>query len=516
MRNKEKQSPIHKILAKDSDSLKLLSNIKKLTVEDVIVLYAYAEAIVETVREPLIILDSDLHVKTANKAFFDDFKVNKKETYNKSIFKIGNGQWNIPKLKKLLKNILPKDSVFNDFEVTHTFNKIGTRTMVLNARRIVLEGHKTELILLAIEDITERKEFENKLRESEQHYRLIVEQVKEHIIYTMDRQGCITDWNKAAEHITGYKRREVIGKFHGFLYTPEDRENNIPIKEMQIAEKKGKSMNERWHMGKDKTYFWGSGTVTPLRRDDGNLQGFTKIMRDITTRKEQDRRKDEFLSMASHELKTPVTTIKAYAQILARQLKKDGDVKKKYYINKIENQTNKLNALIEDFLNVSKIEAGKLIFNRTEFDLGELVNKIVLDFQHMTDTHTIKKIGKSKLFVFGDEDRIGQVLINLLSNAVKYSPKGEKIIVRSRKNKDSVTVSVEDSGQGIPKSKQESIFEKYYQVTEKGEEGKKGFGLGLFITREIIKRHKGAIRVESEEGKGSTFSFTLPLAHNKG
>lgn len=145
------------ILEGNPTALEILKDIKDLTVEDVVVVYAYAEAIVETVREPLVILDEKLRIKTANKSFFDTFKVNKKETYNKLIFELGNEQWNIPSLRKLLTQLLPKSSHFKDYEVSHEFEDIGTRTMMLNARRIVLEGHKTELILLAIEDITARK-----------------------------------------------------------------------------------------------------------------------------------------------------------------------------------------------------------------------------------------------------------------------------------------------------------------------------------------------------------------------
>src|SRR5579859_6226128 len=139
-----------RMLEKTANGQELLKDIKNLTIEDVIVLYAYAEAIVETVREPLIILDEKLKIKTANKSFFDMFKVNKEESYDKLIFELGNGQWNIPSLKKLLKNILPKNSHFNDYEVHHTFETIGERTLLLNARRIVLNGHKLHLILLEI------------------------------------------------------------------------------------------------------------------------------------------------------------------------------------------------------------------------------------------------------------------------------------------------------------------------------------------------------------------------------
>lgn len=511
MKSKKSKAISSAIFANTSHPIGLLKDIKKLTVEDVVVMYAYAEAIVETVREPLVILDGNLKIKTANKAFFEAFRVTKKETYNKLIFELGNKQWNIPELKKLLKKILPKNSHFNDFEVTHNFNDIGKRTMILNARRIVLEGHKTELILLAIEDITQQREAENRLRGSEQHYRWIVEQVKDHIIYSMDKEGRITDWNNAAEQITGYKKDEVIGKFHGLIYIPEDQKQNIPRVEMKDAENKGKAINERWHVGKDKTLFWGSGMVTPIRDDAGNLQGFSKIMRDITTRKEQEQKKDDFLSMASHELKTPVTTIKAYTQILAKRLSDNKDTKNQYFLTNINTQTDKLATLIEDFLDISKIEAGKLVFTKKKFDLDKLIKKIVVDFQYMTDTHEIKKVGEIKKPISGDQDRIGQVLINLLTNAIKYSPQAEEIIVRSQENKDSVTVSVQDFGMGITKSQQKNIFDKYFQVTENGDEGKKGFGLGLYISSEIVKRHNGKMWVESTKGKGSTFYFTLPL-----
>lgn len=512
MKNKKVTPSSLAFLKNASDALDFLKDIKKLTVEDVVVMYAYAEAIVETVREPLIILDGNLRIKTANKAFLEKFKVTKKETYNKLIFNLGNNQWDIPELKKLLKEILPENSPLEGFEVTHAFDDIGTRSMILNARRIVLEGHKTELILLAIEDVTQQKNYENKLRKSEEHYRWIVEQVKDHVLYSMDKEGLITDWNNAAEQITGYKRDEVIGKFHGLIYTPEDNKNKIPREEMNKANSNGMAINERWHMRKDKTIFWGSGIVTPIRGETGNLLGFSKVMRDVTVRIEQEQRKDEFLSIASHELKTPLTSIKAYTQILAKRLTTSDDAKNVYFINKIDNQTNKLAILINDFLDISKIEAGKLVFNKKKFDLDALIKKIIIDFQYMTETHQIKKIGKIKKTVYGDEDRISQVLTNLLTNAIKYSPDANEIIVRSKQNKDTVTISVRDFGIGILKSKQKNIFDKYFQVNEKGGEGKKGFGLGLYIAAEILHRHKGKISVRSVKGTGSTFSFSLPIS----
>ena len=513
--NSKKQFLPAALSSNPSDAIEILSGIKNLTVEDVVVMYAYAEAIVETVREPLVILDGDLRIKTANKSFFDTFQVTKRETYNKLIFELGNNQWNIPELRRLLLEILPKNSHFDDFEVTHKFEDIGTRSMILNARRIVLEGHKTELILLAIEDITERRESESKLRESEQHYRWLVEQVKDHIIYSTDKDGLITDWNKAAEQITGYMKDEVKGKFHGLIYTPEDNKQNIPGEEMNTAGSRGKAVNERWHMRKDKSLFWGSGMVTPIRDEIGNLQGYSKVMRDITTHIEQEKRKDDFLSIASHELKTPITSIKAYVQLLAQRLTGSDDKKNAYFIANIDNQINKLVVLINDFLEVSKIEAGKLVFNKKKFDMNSLIKRITTDIQYMSETHQIKKIGELSKSVYGDEDRIAQVLINLLTNAIKYSPQSNEIIVTSKLSSDEVIISVQDFGIGIPNKKQKNIFDKYFQVTEKGEEGKKGFGLGLYITAEIIRQHNGKIWVESTKGKGSTFYFTLPIKTQK-
>ncbi|HVF69937.1 MAG TPA: ATP-binding protein [Xanthomonadales bacterium] len=383
MKNKRGQIIPSKILEKTPDATELLKNIENLTVEDVVVIYAYAEAIVETVREPLIILDGNLRIKTANKSFFDTFKVTKKETYNKLIFDLGNGQWDIPELKKLLRKILPKSSQFNDFEVNHEFKGLGKKIMLLNARRIVLEGHETELILLAIEDVTQHKLIE--------------------------------------------------------------------------------------------------------------------------------KQKDDFFAIASHELKTPVTSIKAYTQILAKKIADFDDTKKAYFLKNIDNQTDKLVNLINDFLDMSKIQAGKLVFAKKKFDLDALIKKIVVDFQYMTKTHQIKKIGEIKKSIIGDQDRIDQVLVNLLTNAIKYSPEGKEIIVRSHTNKNTVTVSIQDFGRGIPQVKQKHVFDKYFQVSEKSDDGKKGFGLGLYITSEIVKRHKGKIWVESTKGKGSTFYFTLPL-----
>ncbi|MCC2631271.1 MAG: hypothetical protein K0S38_1080 [Candidatus Paceibacter sp.] len=381
------------ILKKAANAVALLNDIKdknaikNLTVEDVVVMFAYAEAIVETVREPLVILDENLKIKTANKAFFDMFKVEKKETYNKLIFDLGNGQWDMPSLNKLLIEILPKNSVFNDYEVNHNFEDIGQRTMLLNARRIILEGHKTELILLAIEDITEQKKIE--------------------------------------------------------------------------------------------------------------IQ------------------KDDFIAIASHELKTPVTSIKMFIQILQAYHKKTKDKKSIMILDKVNAQVSRLTNMMSSFLNVYSIQTGKLDVHNSRFPIDDVICEEVETFQYTTDTHEIIQKGKAKVTLFADKERISQVVTNLITNAIKYSPDADKIIVSAHKQKKELVVSVQDFGMGIAKDQQEKIFERFYRTNGKREKDIKGLGLGLYIASEIIKAHSGKMWVESKIGTGSTFFFSLPVTQKQ-
>lgn len=382
MKSKSSSVPAF-ILEKSPDAAELIKDIKNLTVEDVVVIYAYAEAIVETVREPLIILDGNLRIKTANKAFFDAFKVAKKETYNKLIFELGNGQWDIPELKKLLKKILPRNSYFENFEVTHKFDDIGTKTMILNARRIILEGHKTELVLLAIEDITHKKMI--------------------------------------------------------------------------------------------------------------------------------DKHKDDFIGIATHELKTPLTSIKSFVQILQKHHKKNTDTKTNFMLDKVSKQIDRMEHMMKSFLSVYSMQTGKLKLNKAYFSIDELLKDVTETLQFSTDSHKIIRKEKLSTKIYADKERIEQVLINLITNAIKYSPNAHEIIITAKKAKGYITISVQDFGLGIPKDQQTLIFERFFRSKGKEEKNIEGLGLGLYIAYEIVKEHNGIMWVDSKLNKGSTFHFTLPL-----
>jgi len=220
--------------------------------------------------------------------------------------------------------------------------------------------------------------------------------------------------------------------------------------------------------------------------------------------------RDDFISIASHELRTPVTSLKLYIQVLQKQLASRGEESLVRSFSKMDAQVNKLAHLIQDLLNVSKIELGKLDFQENWFDLNEVVKETVEQIQSTSGKHRILIKGKINRTVWGDVDRIGQVLTNLLTNAVKYSPQADTIIVRVTASQDGAEVSVQDFGIGIENEHLAHIFDRFYRVSDPEEKTYPGLGIGLYIAYEIIKVHGGNMTVESEKGQGSLFTFTLP------
>ncbi len=229
---------------------------------------------------------------------------------------------------------------------------------------------------------------------------------------------------------------------------------------------------------------------------------------EIEKRKELERQKDEFISIASHELKTPVTTIKSYTQILQAQLKEQE--KPSMYLSKMNSQVDRLTSLITDLLDVSKIQAGKLKLQKEEFNIEELVKDISDDIQYEENQHKIKiNSNISNISVLADRYRISQVLINLISNAIKYSPQAKKVVITLSSDNQNVTVKIKDFGIGISKSDQKKVFERFFQAKNDVRQSYSGLGLGLYISSEIIRQHQGSMWVESQKGKGTTFAFSL-------
>jgi signal transduction histidine kinase/DNA-binding response OmpR family regulator len=230
---------------------------------------------------------------------------------------------------------------------------------------------------------------------------------------------------------------------------------------------------------------------------------------DIEDQKQIAEKKDEFISIASHELKTPLTSIKSYLQLLERE--STGNTPFSLYVNRTLSQVKKLDGLIADLLDISKLENGKLLFEEHAFDFDRLVNNQVEMFSHTYPDYNITRVGEVGRPIYGNEPRLEQVLINFLNNAIKYSPEKKEIIVETKiLEGDKLFASVTDFGIGIHKEEQQKLFDKFYRAPQ-ASSGFQGMGIGLYICAEIIHRHHGTFGVESEPGKGATFYFTIPL-----
>lgn len=222
--------------------------------------------------------------------------------------------------------------------------------------------------------------------------------------------------------------------------------------------------------------------------------------------------RDNFISMASHELKTPVTSLRIFTQVLQKQSRQSGDDATCKYLAKMDRQLSKLTDLIFNMLDISKMRDGQMELNKHRFSLDDMAKEIVESLQYGSNGHVISIQGSTGKIIYGDEERIGQVLANLISNAVKYSPNADKVLVHLSTKDDSVVCRVEDFGIGIDSSHTRRIFERFYRVSDEIHNTYPGLGIGLFLSSEIIKRHNGRIWVKSQKGKGSSFSFSLPIA----
>lgn len=378
------------------------------------------------------------------------------------------------------------------------------------ARRIALVLDNARLYREAQEEISERKLAEEKLRQSEELYRLVIEHTTD-LITLLDIQGTILYISPSCGRILGYEADEMIGKMADEFEHPDD----LPYIEQGFARMvQGEITVVPSYRTRRKDGHWVtfSATGSATYDEHGKPSLIVATSHDITQQLELERRKDEFISIASHELRTPVTSIKGFTQILYRRFQRQGDKETLRHLSIMDKQLNKLTALINDLLDLSRIQAGKLTFQTERFDLHTLVQEIVEMMQQTTQNHRLMLENQVEVQIVGDRERLGQVLINLLTNAVKYSPHANRVIIRIFNDEEQAWVSVQDFGIGIQDTEYEKIFERFYQAPAPLEQTYPGLGMGLYISNEIVTRHSGRIWVESRKGEGSTFYMMLPLA----
>ncbi len=370
----------------------------------------YAESIIDTVPRPLIALDQDLRVVSVSRSFYEFFKVKSEETVGQLIYDLGNKQWDIPKLRELLETILPQKTTFDNYEVEHDFASIGRRTMLLNARQIQRVWGKERIILLAVEDITERREIENGLKKAHEELK---------------------------ELATELKRTAQV--------------------------------------------------------------------------------KSEFLANMSHELRTPLNSINGFSEVLYDETFGPLNEKQKKYVNNVLTSGRHLLLLINQILDMAKVEAGKMKLAISSLPMKSLLNEISLLVADMVSKKKIEmllEIAEDLPNIEADDLKVKEIIYNLLSNAVKFTPEGSKIGMRAstRKADSEIEIVVWDTGVGIAPENMGKIFEGFFRVDTPYSRVTEGTGLGLPLSKKLVELHGGKLSVESEGlNKGTSVRFTLPI-----
>ncbi|MDR6781953.1 PAS domain S-box-containing protein [Pedobacter africanus] len=320
--------------------------------------------------------------------------------------------------------------------------------------------------------------------------------------------------------ILGFSNEQAID-YAGFLKIlhPEERtrihqELNASVKAIsnEIYSTKFKIIRpgdqaERWLHLQGKITLKSAGGST---RFIGTVLDITEAVLAEEKKKQEEQRKNAFIAMVSHEIKTPITAVTAYLQMVLQKAQKDQD---SFYINLLSRadvKIKKMTAMVQDFLNVTRLEEGKLQIIKKQFELSKMIHEVAEEGQFLTTTHTINILGCYDLKVFGDEEKLSHVLSNLLSNAIKYSPNGGNVFIKCESLNNKARISVTDQGIGIKESDQKRIFERFYRVNNN--QAASGFGIGLYLASEILAHHNSQLQINSKEGVGSTFFFDLEIS----
>ena len=366
-----------------------------------------------------------------------------------------------------------------------------------------------EDILIIATDVSEAKKSRDIIAESEKRYKFLADSMPQ-FVWSSPASGQLDYFNKATIEYTGFSYEDLKNNWIEVVH-PHDREKNIALWSKSIADGTPFHIEHRFKNTAG-DYRWMLSRATPQLDENGKIVMWVGTSTDIDEIKRHELQKNDFIKMANHELKTPVTTIKGYVQLLTKTHAAGSDVILSTSLKTINSQVNKLNNLIEDLLDISRIESGSLPLNKHRVDIQKICEESIADINALNQSHKIYlyNLSSEPIYVHADPDRLHQVFANLFTNAVKYSPGKNEINIRIGSNDQNVIVSVSDSGIGIDKEFHPFIFERFYRVPGKAEKTFPGFGIGLYIASEILRRHNGQIWFESEPGKGSTFYFSLP------
>src|SRR5664280_128129 len=516
----------------------------------------YAESIINTVREPLISLNQDLRVVTASRSFYEVFKVNHEETVGQLIYDLGNKQWDIPKLRELLETILPQKATFDNYEVEHDFATIGRRTMLLNARQIQRGSEKERIILLAIEDITERKDIEAGLERTRKELEVIKQSADESLEYAesiintvreplivLDQELRVVTASRSFYEVFKVNHEETVGQL---IYDLGNKQWDIPklreLLETILPQKatfdnyevehdfstigrrtmllNARQIKRVW--GKERIILLAIEDITERREIENGLEKAHEELKDLATElKRTALVKSEFLANMSHELRTPLNSINGFSEVLYDETFGPLNEKQKKYVNNVLTSGKHLLLLINQILDMAKVEAGKMNLALSSLPMKSLLNEISLLVADMVSKKKIEmslEIAEDLPNIEADELKVKEIMYNLLSNAVKFTPEGGKIGMRAstRKTDSEIEIMVWDTGVGIAPENMKKIFEGFFRVDTPYSRVTEGTGLGLPLSKKLVELHGGKLTVESKGlNCGTLIRFTLPIISKK-
>jgi PAS domain S-box-containing protein len=496
----------------------------------------FAESVINTVREPLISLDQDLRVVKASRSFYEFFKVKPKETVGQLIYDLGNKQWDIPKLRELLETILPQKATFDNYEVEHEFAGVGKRIMLLNARQIERGMGKERIILLAIEDITERKEIEAGLEKTRKELAVIkkaadeasefaesvINTVREPLI-SLDQDLRVVTASRSFYEFFKVKPEETVGQL---IYDLGNKQWDIPkLRELLETILPQKTTFDNYEVEHE---FAGVGkrimllNARQIERGMGKERIILLAIEDVTEKKTLERgvvkardaaeaankELEAFSYSVSHDLRTPLRSIDGFSLALLEDYQDKLDDTAKSYLDRVRKATQHMGRLIDDMLKLSRVTRSD--FHPESVDLSAMVRAISERLKEDNPDRTVDVIIREGVVISGDPTLLKIALENLVNNAWKFTSKEERprLEFGTTVKEGKTACFIRDNGAGFDMAYVNKLFGAFQRLHTSQEFP--GTGIGLATVQRVINRHGGQVWAEAEVGKGATFYFTLP------
>jgi PAS domain S-box-containing protein len=371
------------------------------------------------------------------------------------------------------------------------------------------------------------KILKNKYIPTAEFYSQIIDSLQDYSIFTLDKEFKINSWSSGSTKIFGYETDEIIGEPFDIIFTEEDLKNGVPKKEIEISLKEGRATDNRWHITKDKSLFYAYGLVFPLTGLDGEMLGYVKILRDLTDRKQSEdaikkyvkeledlnTHKESVLAILSHDLRSPLSAIIGTAKYLKENFQKmKPDAVQEMLDLLYKSSTDELD-MLDYLVEWARIKYAADLFSPTKINLTEYVDKV---FETLNETASINTINlhheiEANTSVFADGKMLISIIQNIVSNAIKHTGKGGTITVSAKIKDDKIIVQVKDTGVGMSKEIMKKLFTPQMKTLSETRKKNKGAGIGLLLVKGFLEKNGGEIWVESIEGEGSSFYFTLPI-----